>query len=95
MPWLIHVSALSSDGRLSACSGKEAPKLAAPSLSVGDKVRCRVQELLDHGCRVELDGGVFGFIPNYHLTNVPVKNLQTMFPAGKRLKCKVGISETG
>ena len=75
--------------RLSVCcSGKEAPK-SAPSLEVGSKVTCRVQELVEHGCKVELDGGVFGFIPNHHLTNVPVKNMQTMFPAGKRLKCKV------
>ena len=69
-------------------SGKEAPK-QAPSLEVGAKVTCRVQEVLDQGCKVELDGGVFGFIPNHHLTNVPVKNLQTMFPVGKKLKCKV------
>ncbi|XP_043222623.1 protein RRP5 homolog isoform X1 [Amphibalanus amphitrite] len=68
--------------------GKDAPK-QAPSLEVGAKVTCRVKELLDQGCKVELDGGVFGFIPNHHLTNVPVKNLQTMFPVGKKLKCKV------
>ncbi|XP_037079098.1 protein RRP5 homolog [Pollicipes pollicipes] len=67
---------------------KEAP-VAASSLAVGQKVSCRVLELGEHGCKVELDGGAVGFIPIHHLTNVPVRNLQAMFPDGKRLKCRV------
>lgn len=62
---------------------------AAGALRVGQKVTGQVRKLEDRGCTVELEGGLVGFVPTYHLTNVPVKQLQTMFPVGKRIKCKV------
>ena len=67
--------------------------LHSDQLRAGDKVKAKVTKFVDRGAVVEMGKNMFGFIPNIHLTDIPLKKPEKKFPIGITLDCRVLIND--
>ena len=64
-------------------------KSVIPTLIPGDQIEARVESFGAQGAKVKLASGMFAFIQNMHLTEVPLKNPEKKLKEGQKLQCRV------
>ena len=64
-------------------------KSVIPTLTPGDQIEARVDSFGAQGAKVKLASGMFAFIQNMHLTEVPLKNPEKKLKEGQKLQCRV------
>lgn len=66
-------------------------KSILPTLNPGDDIEAKIDSIGPQGAKVKLASGFFAFIPNIHLTEVPLKNPEKKLKVGQKLQCKVWV----
>ena len=71
-------------------SALDFPFVSDENFKVGALFRGKVKKVLENGAVVQIAFGVFGFVPNIHLTETAqIKHREQLFPKGKIVKCRI------
>ncbi|XP_025095054.1 protein RRP5 homolog isoform X1 [Pomacea canaliculata] len=63
--------------------------LSISDVRPGQIVKCRVLQIHSSGLIVQLSKRITALVPNLHVADVPLKNIEKKFSVGDKLKCRV------